>query len=78
VVEAAAANEDGEELMTLLLDRRGDEVKITDKVVEAAAAYSGQEGVLYLLKQRVPVDIGIWGPIAQLYHSSRTGDEKVV
>jgi hypothetical protein len=77
VIEAAVANEDSGELISLLLDRRGDKVKITNKVVEAVA-YSGQEGGLCVLKQRFAVNIGIWEPIAQLYHSSKTGDEKVV
>jgi hypothetical protein len=37
VVRAAAGIEDREEMMTLLLDRRGDDVHITDEVVKAAA-----------------------------------------
>jgi hypothetical protein len=78
VVEAAASNPwNGKEVMVLLLERRGDEVTITDRVVEAAA-YGGQEGGLCVLKQRFAVDVRIWEPIAQLYHTSKAGDEKVV
>ena len=38
-------------MMALLLDRRGDEVKITDKVVEVAAGnyWSGKDTIALLL-----------------------------
>ncbi|KAF2726435.1 hypothetical protein EJ04DRAFT_393876, partial [Polyplosphaeria fusca] len=53
VVVAAAGNEDnGKEVMALLLDQRGDEVQITQEVVVAAAGneLNGKE-VIMLLKQ---------------------------
>jgi ankyrin repeat protein len=64
-------------VMALLLDRRGDEVKITDEVVKVAA-HCSQEGVLHLLQRRFAIEISVWLPTAQLYDASKTGDEKVV
>jgi ankyrin repeat protein len=65
-------------MMQLLLNRDG-EIRITEDVVKAAAT-SGQERVLHLLKQRCAIDISdrLWIPIAQLYNAAKTGHEKVV
>jgi ankyrin repeat protein len=54
VIEAAAANpESGKEVMMLLLDRRGDEIKITDEVVKIAAEnWSSREVMALLLDRR--------------------------
>ncbi|KAJ3496114.1 hypothetical protein NLG97_g2896 [Lecanicillium saksenae] len=55
VVRAAAGNEEnGKEVMTLLLDQRGDEVRITDEVVKAAAGNegNGKKVMTILLEQR--------------------------
>lgn len=42
VVKAAAENEgSGQDVMELLLEKRGDEVQITGKVVKAAAGRGG-------------------------------------
>ena len=51
VVRAAAGNRsNGKELMTLLLDRRGDEIIITEEVVKAAAG--NDKKVMALLRDR--------------------------
>ncbi|KIM92814.1 hypothetical protein OIDMADRAFT_107066 [Oidiodendron maius Zn] len=54
VVKTAAENSSsGKDVIKLLLDRRGDEVKITDKVVEAAARnYNGKDVLTFLLDRR--------------------------
>ena len=45
--------ENGEEVMALLLDRRGDQIQITEDVVEAAARNRGDgEEVMALLLDR--------------------------
>ncbi|KAF1835671.1 hypothetical protein BDW02DRAFT_629345 [Decorospora gaudefroyi] len=54
-LQAAAENTDrGKELVALFVERRGDEVKITEKVVQAAAGNedSGKEVMALLLEQR--------------------------
>ena len=54
VLVTAAANEvSGKEVMTLLLEQRGDEVKITEEVVKAAAGNwnTGKEVMALLLEQ---------------------------
>jgi hypothetical protein len=44
----------GQEVMTLLLGQRGDEVKIAEDVVKAAACNLGGKGLLKLLLERGP------------------------
>ena len=54
-VEATAGNsKNGKEVMSLLLDRRGDQITITEEVVKAAARnrVSGEEVMALLLNQR--------------------------
>jgi hypothetical protein len=52
-VKAAAANEDnGKEVMALLLDHRGAEVVVTEEVVKAAAGNNSKEVMALLLDQR--------------------------
>lgn len=54
-VLAAAGNcENGKEVMTLLLDRRGDQITITEEVVKAAArnSWNGKEVMTLLLDRR--------------------------
>jgi formylmethanofuran dehydrogenase subunit D len=53
-LEAARNENHGKELVALFLDRRGDELKITEKVVQIAAGNprSGQEVLALLLEQR--------------------------
>ncbi len=54
LLEAAAGNEDsGEEVMALLLDRRGDQITITENVPEAAASNkeSGQKITALILSR---------------------------
>jgi hypothetical protein len=59
VIEAAAGNwSSGKELMALLLDHRSDEVKITEKVVEATIKADDIEmDYLQLLLKRREVDV---------------------
>jgi ankyrin repeat protein len=54
VLKAAAGNsESGKEVMALLLDRRGDQITITEDVVKAAAGnYESGKEVMALLDQR--------------------------
>ena len=55
MVEAAAGNEEyGKGIMTLLLDRRGGDVPITERVVKAAAGNEeyGKGIITLLLDQR--------------------------
>jgi hypothetical protein len=61
VVKAAARNSrNGKEVMTLLLDRRGADVRITEEVVKAAAGNSGNgKEVMTLLLDRRGVDVRI-------------------
>jgi hypothetical protein len=52
VVKAAARNwSNGKEVMTLLLDRRGDQITITEEAVRAAAT-CGQDPILDFLSQQ--------------------------
>jgi hypothetical protein len=54
-VEAAAGNwKNGKEVMTLLLDRRGADIQITEDVVKAAAGnlLNGEEVMTLLLDRR--------------------------
>ncbi|WYZ34724.1 hypothetical protein EsH8_I_001000 [Colletotrichum jinshuiense] len=53
MVKAAAENVGGsKEVMALLLDRRGDEIQITEEVVKAAAANENGHGIMSLLLDR--------------------------
>ncbi|KAH7112398.1 vegetative incompatibility protein HET-E-1 [Dactylonectria macrodidyma] len=55
VAHAAAGNwENGKEVMGLLLDRRGDDIPITEEVVKAASGneYNGEEVIALLLDRR--------------------------
>jgi alkylhydroperoxidase family enzyme len=58
VVKVAARNINGERVMTLLLDRRGDDVRITEEVVKAAAMNSN-EAIMTLLMDRLGDDVQI-------------------
>lgn len=53
-VVAIIAKNSNEEVMTLLLDRRGEEVQITEEVIKTAAEYSGngREMMTLLLDRR--------------------------
>ncbi|KAH7124601.1 vegetative incompatibility protein HET-E-1 [Dactylonectria macrodidyma] len=80
VVKAAAANwGNGKEVMALLLERRGDEISITEEVVKAAAT-CGQDGVLNLLSQQnglVSVQ-DEWRCIAKFYNAAKAGDVRCI
>jgi hypothetical protein len=53
VVKAAAGSYEGKNVMALLLDRRGDEIIITEEVVKAAAgSYEGKNVMALLLDRR--------------------------
>ncbi|GFF75827.1 vegetative incompatibility protein HET-E-1 [Aspergillus udagawae] len=55
VIEAAArTSENGRDIMALLLERRGDQIQITEDVVKAAARNwsSGEDIIILLLEQR--------------------------
>src|SRR5436190_21662566 len=52
VSEAATDDRSGEVMMTLLLDRRGADVQITEEVVALIAARFGQEVMAMLLDRR--------------------------
>jgi hypothetical protein len=58
VIKAAAMNTNGERAMTLLLDRRGGDVQITEKVVKQAAMNSN-EAIITLLMDRLGDDVQI-------------------
>jgi hypothetical protein len=58
LVEAAKNYDHGEELMTMLLDRRGADITITEAVVEAAAAnYRSGKDMMTLLLDRRGADV---------------------
>ncbi|KAK4072647.1 hypothetical protein Purlil1_13291 [Purpureocillium lilacinum] len=75
VLKEAAGNEEcGEEVMALLLNRRGHDITITDEVV-AAAATCGQDGVLDLLSQNGLAHVSTeWRRVAEFYNSAKFGD----
>jgi NACHT domain len=52
VVKVAAGNSNGKKVMTLLLDRRGDDVQITEEVVKRAALNSDEAIMTTLLDRR--------------------------
>jgi hypothetical protein len=53
VVEAAARNlVSGKDMMTLLLNQRGDDVKVTEEVVKEAVRSGGKDVMMLLLDQR--------------------------
>ena len=78
VVKAAAENEEaGEEVMRLLLDRRGDDIKITDHVVKVAAEnVEVGEKVMRLLLDRRGDDIKITDEVVKAAASNSS--EKVM
>jgi len=65
--------------MRLLLEKRGDEVKITEEVVKAAAT-SGQEEILLLFEEQGSLHDcwEQWLPIAHLYNAAKAGDEETI
>ncbi|KAJ5781118.1 hypothetical protein N7457_006278 [Penicillium paradoxum] len=80
VVEAAAENHwNGKEVMTLLLDRCGDQITITDKVMKAAARNGGQgEKVMALLLDRRGDQITITEEVMKTAAKSWQSGEKVI
>ena len=74
VVKAAAGNEEnGKEVMTLLLEQRGADVMITEGVVKAAAT-CGQDGVLKIIEENFKISLSKkeWS-IAQFYNAAKFG-----
>ena len=60
MVEAAAGNwVDGKAIMTLLLDRRGGDIPITERVVKAAAGNERGKGIMTLLLNQRGGDVPI-------------------
>lgn len=79
VVKAAAGNwQSGKEVMALLLEQRGADVVITEKVVKAAAT-SGQEGVLQTIEDHFKISLSKqeWS-IAQFYNAAKAGNEDTI
>jgi hypothetical protein len=64
--------------MTLLLQNRGDEVRITEQTIKAAAT-SGQEAVLEIIEEYLNILPGKkkWLRLARLYNAAKNGDEEV-
>ncbi|KAF6808991.1 hypothetical protein CPLU01_15581 [Colletotrichum plurivorum] len=63
--------------MTLLLDRQGDKITITEEVVKAAAT-CGQDQVLDLLSQRTVRIDEEWRCISQFYNAAEAGDVRAI
>ncbi|KAK2591555.1 hypothetical protein QQS21_010748 [Conoideocrella luteorostrata] len=77
VIVAAAGNSDsGEELIALLLDRQGDKITITDKVVRAAAGNNKE--VIALLLDRRGSEITITDKVVQAAAGNRYSGEDVM
>jgi hypothetical protein len=67
------------EVMMLLLDQRGGDVKITDKVVQAAAGNSGSgREVMMLLLDRRGDDFGITSDLAKTTLVNSESSEEVL
>ncbi|KAE9363923.1 HET-domain-containing protein [Stipitochalara longipes BDJ] len=76
VVKAAACSDDrGKEVMELLLDRRGNEIKITGEVVKAAARSHRGKEVMELLLDRRGNEIKITGEVVKAAARSHRGKE---
>ncbi|RBA10996.1 hypothetical protein FPRO05_14321 [Fusarium proliferatum] len=76
---AASSSNNGKEVIALLLDRRGDEVTITEKVVKAAAAnYSHGKEVMELLLNRRGDEVTITEEVVKVAAGNSWNGEEVV
>jgi hypothetical protein len=73
VVKVAARNINGKRVMTLLLDRRGDDVQITEEVLKAAAKNSN-EAIMTLLMDRRGDDVQITEKVVKAAASNWNGE----
>ncbi|KAI3341483.1 hypothetical protein F4824DRAFT_496233 [Ustulina deusta] len=74
VVMAAAENyENGKEFMTLLLDRRGEQIVITEEVISITAACGLEKLLHFFLQKSVLPYNPKWIAISNLYNAAAAG-----
>ena len=79
LVAAASIEENAKEMMALLLDRRGDQIEITEDVVKAAAGNRGNgKQVMALLLDRRGDQIKITDDIVETAAGNRGNGEQVM